>query len=130
MLQKMVRLGARVIVRKLPAGILPYKASSDKAGYQLFFPNDVYILSHETTEVDYKIQLILPKDTWGIIRENEEAAFKGIMVLGSVLDRSTEFENVTVNFRNVSYESQYFKRGECIANLYLYPMYQGATVLE
>ena len=97
--------------------ILPTKAHTCDAGWDLYTPVDFTLLPNSRYIVDIKIAITVPENTYGRIASRSGLAIKnGIDVLAGVIDRGYTDE-ISIILINHGVGAKSFKKGDRIAQL-------------
>ncbi|ODM93464.1 Deoxyuridine 5'-triphosphate nucleotidohydrolase, partial [Orchesella cincta] len=76
-----------LFVKKVTHAFIPFRGSSEAAGFDLLSCHSVDILAGTTGCINTGIQVVLPKNTYGRIADRSSMAIKSLAVLGGVIDR-------------------------------------------
>ncbi|ODM88993.1 Deoxyuridine 5'-triphosphate nucleotidohydrolase [Orchesella cincta] len=71
-----------LFVKKVTHAFIPFRGSSEAAGFDLLSCHSVDILAGTTGCINTGIQVVLPKNTYGRIADRSSMAIKSLAVLG------------------------------------------------
>ena len=103
------------IVLMNDSAITPTRASKDSAGLDLYSSIDVDIEVGSIKKVNTGICISLPENSYGSIRDKSSLAFKGLLMLGGVIDNDYTGEIIVIMISLI--EPIKIKKGQKIAQL-------------
>ncbi|ODM89555.1 Deoxyuridine 5'-triphosphate nucleotidohydrolase [Orchesella cincta] len=123
-----VGVGA-AFVKKVTHAFIPFRGSSEAAGFDLLSCHSVDILAGTTGCINTGIQVVLPKNTYGRIADRSSMAIKSLAVLGGVIDRDYT-GSIIIMLHNFGRETLCIQPGDRVAQLIVERIYSGeASVL-
>jgi dUTP pyrophosphatase len=107
------------VQRLHPDAVVPKRATSGSAGYDLYAPKDVFLKAKARETIFIGIRLWLPEGTYGRIAPRSGLAIRyGISSMGGVVDIDFRQE-IAVILINHGDENHYINKGDRIAQLIL-----------
>ena len=95
--------------------IIPTRASNGPAGLDLYSSIDVDIDTNSIKNMNTRIRVSLPENTYGSIRDKSSLAAKGVLTLGGVIDSDYTGEIIVIMTSLI--EPIKIKKGQKIAQL-------------
>ncbi|ODM87228.1 Deoxyuridine 5'-triphosphate nucleotidohydrolase [Orchesella cincta] len=113
-----------LFVKKVTHAFIPFRGSSEAAGFDLLSCHSVDILAGTTGCINTGIQVVLPKNTYGRIADRSSMAIKSLAVLGGVIDRDYT-GSIIIMLHNFGRETLCIQPGDRVAQLIVERIYSG-----